>query len=380
MDLYLDMVGGIAGDMLISSLLAVNIISKDEFVDEMNNLLIRDEFKIEISDMLKGSIGGLHTKVIHGESHHHRHLADVIDIIKFSKFPEVVKENSIGVFTKLAEAEAKVHQSNINSVHFHEVGAVDSIVDVVGVCSLLHKLNIKRIYCSNLPISEGFVETEHGKMPLPAPATLELIKGMKTYFVDCKKETITPTGAAILKYFGAEFTKPKMNIEAIGIGCGSMEFDYPNILRAIIFKDDSLSKGIVTEELYLLSANIDDMTPEELAYSVEVIRRYSLDVDIEYIMMKKNRPAFKVNVLCNMEMKQLVLETMFNETSTIGIKEEVIQRHTLRHELIKRNTSYGEMTYKRAYMNGQVLKEKAEFDVRADLAKKNNKNILDMRL
>lgn len=237
MDLYLDAVGGVAGDMLISALLATEIVKKEDFVKAMEGLSIKNEFELEIKNMLKGSIGGLHTNVIHSEDHHHRHLAHVIEIINSSDLPEIVKNNAVGVFTKLAKSEAKVHQSTLEKVHFHEVGAVDSIVDIVGVCLLLHMMNIEKIYSSSLPIAEGFVQTAHGKMPLPAPATLELLKGMDTHFVDCKKETVTPTGAAILGYFGAEFERPHMSIETIGVGCGTMDFEYPNILRAILFSD-----------------------------------------------------------------------------------------------------------------------------------------------
>lgn len=236
MNLYLDAVGGISGDMFISSILGTEIISKEDFLSEMDKISIHDEFKLEIEDTMKGAISGKSFKVLHEEGHHHRHLEDVDKIIDESDLSEKVKANAKGIFRVLAEAEAKVHQTTVDHVHFHEVGAVDSIVDIIGACILIEKLNIEEIYASPLPISQGFVNVAHGKMPLPAPATLILLEGMETRYTDCRKETVTPTGAAILKYFGTKFEMPNMIIEKSGTGCGQLEFEYPNILRAILFK------------------------------------------------------------------------------------------------------------------------------------------------
>jgi len=238
--LYFDCFAGISGDMTIASLLSH--VDKEKFIENIKKIAL-EHFDIEIGVTQKSSIAGNTFKVLFDEEHHHhhRHLKDVKEIIEKSDLEDEVKNMSIKMFEVIAEAEAKVHGKNLEEVHFHEVGAVDSIVDILGTSILINMIKPDKIVSSYLPISNGFVKTQHGMMPVPAPATAEIIKGIPVYESSVKGENITPTGAAIIKVFAQDFGgMPEMLIESVGYGAGSKDFEIPNLLRTYI--------GIETEK------------------------------------------------------------------------------------------------------------------------------------
>ncbi|MBT1279511.1 nickel pincer cofactor biosynthesis protein LarC [Thermoanaerobacter sp. CM-CNRG TB177] len=230
--LYFDCFSGISGDMSIASLLSH--VDVEEFKKKVKKIAL-DNFDIEIGKTQKNSISAKTFKVLYEGEHHHRHMKDVREIIEKSDLEEKVKKMSVDMFEKLAEAEAKVHGKSPEEVHFHEVGAVDSIVDIIGTAILIDMIKPDKIVSSPLPVSSGFVDTQHGLMPVPAPATAELLKGIPVYQSDVKGEIVTPTGAAIVKTLANEFGGiPDMKINSIGYGAGTKDLEIPNVLRTYV--------------------------------------------------------------------------------------------------------------------------------------------------
>ncbi|MGL4797525.1 MAG: nickel pincer cofactor biosynthesis protein LarC [Paraclostridium sp.] len=232
--LYLDIVNGISGDMTIASLLDLGV-PKEIFLDEINKLGLDGEFEIQINSKNESGIVGTTVKVIAKETHAHRHLVDIFDIIDKSNLSNKVKDMSKNIFMTIGEAEAKVHGTTIDKIHFHEVGAIDSIVDIIGCSILIDILNIDRIYTKSVPVGSGFVKCDHGVMPVPAPATIEILKGVPIKLNTVNGECTTPTGAAIVKTLCDEFIDIlEFEVKQIGYGIGHKKFEIPNMLRMIL--------------------------------------------------------------------------------------------------------------------------------------------------
>ena len=284
--LYFDIVNGISGDMTIATLLDLGI-SKEVFLEEINKLNLGDEFNINIQEENENGIVGTKVEVITKEVNAHRHLSDIYEIIDKSSLNEYVKENAKKIFMVIAEAEAKVHGTTIDKIHFHEVGAIDSIVDVVSACILVDLLCVDKIYATTVPVGSGFVKCDHGIMPVPAPATIEILKDVPIKLNTVKGECTTPTGAAIIKTLCDDFVDVlELEVKQIGYGIGHKKFEIPNILRTIL--------GVKKKEefIYEIIANIDDMSSEVYSYIYEkFINDGALDIYTQSIYMKKNRPA-----------------------------------------------------------------------------------------
>ena len=235
--LYFDCFAGISGDMTIASLL--NHVDEEEFKKEIKKIALKD-FDIEINTTRKNTISAKIFKVIYQEEkHHHRHLKDVKEIVERSELSEKVKKLSIEMFERLAEAEAKIHGRSVEEVHFHEVGAVDSIVDIIGTAILIDMIKPDKIVSSPLPVTSGFVHTQHGLMPVPAPATVELLKGIPVRSIDIEGELVTPTGAVIIKTLAGEFGGiPDMVIHSVGYGAGMRDLEIPNLLRTYVGEEE----------------------------------------------------------------------------------------------------------------------------------------------
>ena len=350
MNLYLDIVGGISGDMMLSSLLGLGV-NYDKFIEVMSTLSISDEFEISLSQASKGAIGGNKVDVILKEDSPfvHRNLSDIINIIDNSEISARAKYMARKIFTVLAEAEATVHLAKVEDVHFHEVGAVDSIVDIIGTAVLIDMLDIETIYCSEIPLGSGFTWSQHGKIPLPAPATLNLLEAMKVRLTNLQAETVTPTGAAILKGLNAkQASNLSMMIKKTSIGCGTKNFDIPNILRAILFQPNDY---YIREKLAVLSCNLDDMTGELMGNAMEeLFDAGALDVWFSPIMMKKSRPAYKLEVLTTIHQKEAISKVIFEQTTTLGIREQIIDRKSLKRKMRYHKTELGSIRIKEAYL------------------------------
>jgi len=303
--------------------------------------------------------------------HHHRNLKDIENIINSSDLSEKVKNLSLNMFMRVAEAEAKVHGKTLYEVHFHEVGAIDSIVDIVGAAICLDYLKVDKIMASHVHVGGGFVKCAHGLMPVPAPATVEILKGIPINVGVVQFETTTPTGAAILAENVQEFTsKIDFSIKKIGYGIGHRDLDIPNVLRVYLGEDNSLEK---IEEQYILETNIDDMNPEFYGYIEEkLFDAGALDVFKTPIFMKKGRPGIKLSVLISEKIEKDILDIVFEETTSIGVRKYKVEKIMLNREFSKVETQYGEVTIKKSYYKGDLVKYKPEYEECKKIAKENN--------
>ena len=366
--LYFDIVNGMSGDMTIAALLGLGI-SKEIFLEEIKKLNLGDEFNINIQEKNESGIVGIKVEVITKEVNTHRHLSDIYEIIDKSSLNDSVKENAKKIFMVIAEAEAKVHGTTIDKIHFHEVGAMDSIVDVVSACILVDLLCVDKIYATTVPVGSGFVKCDHGLMPVPAPATIEILKGVPIKLNTVKGECTTPTGAAIIKTLCDDFVDVlELEVKKIGYGIGHKRFEIPNILRAVL--------GVKKKEefIYEIIANIDDMSSEVYSYIYEIfIDNGVLDIYTESIYMKKNRPATKLCILCKEEDLNKFVDLIILQTSTFGIRYTKYNRVTLNRKFTEIDTKYGKITVKLGYYNGKLIRVTPEYEDCKNIAK--NKNI-----
>jgi uncharacterized protein (TIGR00299 family) protein len=331
---YLDAFSGISGDMTVGALI-------DAGADSGAVVLALDQLgtgaKFTIEKTKRCGISASKFRVIGGHATGHRHLKNILELIDASALPGSVKQAASTVFQRLGEAEAKVHDISIDKVHFHEVGAVDSICDVVGACAAFDLLDVDEIHSSPVNVGSGTVKTEHGVLPVPAPATAELLTGKPVYARGPNVELTTPTGAAIAVTLASEFgALPPMQIMATGYGAGDKDFqEHANVLRVLI---GETSKAEEATTVAVLEANIDDSSPQVLGYAMErLLEAGALDVTLESVLMKKNRPGTLVRVIAKPEDREALAQLMFAETSTLGLRiysaeRRVKERHTLEVE------------------------------------------------
>ncbi len=392
--LYIDAFSGVSGDKFVAALLDLTH-DFDYLSAQIKTLGIEDEYEITLSKKNVLGIDSGYFKVnlanekkhSHGEkdastykhthennlehshaaknmtehSHSHRNLSDISKIIKNSKISEKAKEAALGIFKIVAEAEAKVHGKNIEEVHFHEVGAVDSIIDIVSTAVLLDALNPDKILCSHIPTGSGFVKMAHGVFPIPAPATLEILKGIPIYAGKVCDETTTPTGAAIVKYFVTEFTDaPLMTIEKTGYGAGTKNFDIPNTLRISL---GETTENDAEDKIIKLETNLDDQSPEQTGFLFELLlKNNALDVFLTPIIMKKNRPAVILTVLCKENDVKSIEKIIFKNSSTFGIRKSERKRTILQRDIKRININGVEIKIKNGYYEGKLIKEEPEYE------------------
>jgi len=389
--LYYDCFSGISGDMNLGALIDLGIDEK-YLIDELSKLNLNG-YEMKVSKGIRKGIEGTKVDVVlqehnhehihdenehghfHGHmsdnhSHHeHRNLKDIEKIIDCSELSFKVKELSKRMFMRVAQAEAKVHGKTLYDVHFHEVGAVDSIVDIVGAAICITHLNVDKIMSSSIELGGGFVKCAHGIIPVPAPATVEILKGIPVKLGAVPFETTTPTGAAILAVNVCEF-KDNNNfiVNKIGYGIGNRDTEIPNVLRVMLVEENNLSNihevenvDSVTQEI--VECNIDDMNPELYEYIIDkLFNEGALDVYLTPIIMKKGRPSVKVSVLCSSAKLDKIKELLFKQTTTFGVRSFKVDKTMLQREFIKLNTSYGEITVKEAYYKGEKIKSKLEYE------------------
>jgi uncharacterized protein (TIGR00299 family) protein len=340
---YLDAFSGISGDMTVGALIDAGADS-GAVVLALEQLGTGAKFTVEKTK--RCGIAASKFRVIGGHATGHRHLKNILDLIDASALPGSVKQAAATVFQRLGEAEAKVHDISIDKVHFHEVGAVDSICDIVGACAAFDLLDVDEIHSSPVNVGSGTVKTEHGVLPVPAPATAELLTGKPVYARGPGVELTTPTGAAIAVTLASEFgALPPMQITATGYGAGDKDFqEHANVLRVLI---GETSKAEEATTVAVLEANIDDSSPQVLGYAMErLLEAGALDVTLESVLMKKNRPGTLVRVIAKPEDREALAQLMFAETSTLGLRiysaeRRVKERHTLEVE-----TSHGKVRIK----------------------------------
>ncbi|SDN61954.1 hypothetical protein SAMN05518871_106158 [Psychrobacillus sp. OK028] len=317
----------------------------------------------------------------HDEHHHHSHrkASTILDMIKNSKLPIRVKERSLAVFQAIAEAEGKVHGMDPNEVHFHEVGAMDSIIDIIGVCLALESLNVSKVVASPVPTGHGKIMIAHGLYPIPAPATAELLKGVPLADFHVRGELTTPTGAGFLKALASEYGyMPSLTIENIGYGAGKKDFEHPNVLRAILFNNIENQQR---EKVVVLECQLDDSTGETLGYVMEkILEQGALDVYFTPVSMKKSRPGILITILTKEEKASILEELLLRETSTFGVRRSEWSRRILTREFKTIETIYGKIIVKIGILEGQILKVSPEYEDVKKAALQSNVPLVDIYL
>jgi len=359
--IYFDCYAGISGDMTVGALLDLGV-PLEHLQAELAKLdLPAGSYALSASRTERMHVAGLKFDVAVHDHHTHRHYAGIDAMIAASSLGDPVKQRARDIFRRLAEAEALVHGVAIEEVHFHEVGAVDSIIDIVGAAICLEYLGVGAVYCAALPLGGGFVQTAHGRLPVPAPATAELLRGLAVHGQCGEGERVTPTGAAILAALAnASGCRPAMTLVRVGSGAGGKDFsDCPNILRAFL---GTMQSG-EAQQVIVAESNIDDSTPEILGYVLErLLEAGALDVFFTPVQMKKNRPATQLSFLCRPEQLDMLSSLVLAETSAIGLRHYPVSRVTLKRRIEERDTCFGLLRFKLVYDQGRLLRAAPEYE------------------
>ena len=380
--LYIDCAMGCAGDMLTAALLELHP-DRDGFIARMNDALGGKAVLSAKPDRKCGVMGTHVTVLINGdeegepERHHHHHtsVAEITEFIDTVPLADEVKDNAKAVYTHIAEAESRVHGHPIENIHFHEVGSLDALADVLSVCELMHELAPDKVLASPVNVGSGFVKCAHGVLPVPAPATELILRGVPIYSGQIKSELCTPTGAALLKHFAEDFVPmPVLRVERAGCGTGKKDFETANVVRVLLGEADEQKERIIE-----LVCNLDDMTPEELGFTMEELFKLgALDVYFTSIGMKKSRPGVMLTCMCRSDKRDEMLRCIFKHTTTLGVREYVCNRYSLTRSIDTVQTEYGAVRIKKAEGYG-VKRSKAEYDDLAKLARENDTTIAEIR-
>lgn len=417
--IYLDCGMGAAGDMLMAALLELCPEKKEEFLGKMNGLGLPG-VKVEAEPAVKCGITGTHMNVTvfgeeeesedvhdhghahthsheacesiatdglhshvhshdgHGHSHHHHHhstMAGIASIIDGLDIPAPVKEDMKAVYALIAEAESHAHGMPVDQIHFHEVGTMDAVADIAGVCLLFHELGADQIIASPVHVGSGHVHCAHGILPVPAPATAHILQGIPVYSTQVQGELCTPTGAALLKHFVKEFREmPVMTTSKIGYGMGKKDFERANCVRA--FLGDTAETG---DEIAELSCNLDDMTAEAIGFAEEALfEAGALEVYTIPVGMKKSRPGILLTCMCRREDEEKMVELLFRHTTTLGVREHISRRFTLKRREETVETAYGPVR-KKISQGHSVTRAKLEYEDLAAIAKKTGRPLEEIR-
>ncbi|MGD8971510.1 MAG: nickel pincer cofactor biosynthesis protein LarC [Desulfobacterales bacterium] len=362
---YFDCFAGASGDMILGALVDAGL-DIDELKSELAKLHL-DHYDLQAQKVVKKGIGGSQVHVIideHHHGHHHRHLADIETIINASDLEPSVKKSGLEVFNRLALAEASVHRTSVDEIHFHEVGAMDAILDVIGAVAGIHAMGIDKVMCSPLHLGSGTVECAHGTLPVPAPATAELVKGKPVFASGVQGELLTPTGAAILTTLSADFgPMPSMAVQAIGYGAGTSDPAIPNLLRVMIGKAAETIKDCDMEHVAVLETNIDDMNPQIYEYLItNVLQMGALDIYITPVQMKKNRTGMLVTLVCALEKVGQFANFLLRETTTIGLRWRSENRLKAWRRLESMETPYGRINFKIARIGKETINVAPEYE------------------
>jgi uncharacterized protein (TIGR00299 family) protein len=322
-----------------------------------------DGYHLEFATVDRSGISATHAQVHTAPEHAHRHLSQILKIIGDSRLSESVKTRSARIFTRLGEAEARVHNVPVEKIHFHEVGALDAIIDVVGACICFDLLDIERFACSALHVGSGTIDISHGRFPVPPPAVAELLRDAPIYSTDIVGELVTPTGAAIITTVCRDFgTMPRMKLQRTGYGAGTRTYEkFPNALRVMIGEDQSATGD--SEQLWMIETNVDDASPQVFGYVMErALELGALDCYLTPIQMKKNRPGVLLSILCRPADKDRLTQMVFAETTTLGVRSWEVERRALDREMVMVETEYGAIEVKVARLNGRVITETPEYE------------------
>jgi pyridinium-3,5-bisthiocarboxylic acid mononucleotide nickel chelatase len=376
---YFDCFSGISGDMTLGALVDAGC-AVEHLRGELRGLQVSG-WELTAEKVWKNGMAATYVRVKTEDQSKHRSLGAILEILEKSELGARVRERASAIFRKLGEAEARVHDVPLEKIHFHEVGAVDAIVDIVGACIGFETLGIEKFACSALNVGGGTVKMAHGVLPVPAPATANLLQGRPTYSNGVQKELVTPTGAAIVATLCEAFgPQPAMSVGAIGYGAGTADLEgQPNVLRIMV--GEAVGKGeergaqagvpfeaqgkpvLLDEEIALIEANLDDMNPQIYGYFLEkALGAGALDVYTTPVQMKKNRPGTLLTVLCRPGDTQALMSLIFAETTTFGVRTYRAQRRVLPREWVSVATDYGDVRIKVSRVNGRILHVAPEFE------------------
>lgn len=400
---YFDCFSGISGDMTLGALVDAGV-PPEILTDGLATLKLDAEFSLRFEKAVKHNITGTRAIVdvhpahnssdaaeshahSHAHSHHHhehgpsRHLSDIFKLLDDSDVDAAVRDTAKRVFDRLAEAEAKVHNTSKDNVHLHEVSGIDSIVDIVGSVIGITYLEVDAVYASPLSLGRGFVRCAHGVMPVPVPGTMELLQGVPIHQTDIPKELVTPTGAALITTLSQGFgVMPQMRLDRIGYGAGTRDLEQrPNLLRLCLGESTSdtdlktTHDHAETDNVDIIETNVDDMSPEITGYvTTQLFEHGALDVFLAPVYMKKGRPATQITVLCPTTHRNRLIELLLTETTTFGVRLSSADRIKLRRDFVEVETQWGTIQAKRGYLNGTLIKTVPEYEDCKRLAEQNN--------
>ena len=362
---YFDCFAGASGDMILGSLLDAGL-ELERLKAELTKLHLT-HYELQAENVLKKGVAGCQARVVVDGTHHkqhHRHLAEIKGLIAKSDLDHSIQQKSIEIFTRLAEAEARVHQTTIEQIHFHEVGAMDAIIDITGAVVGTSLLGIQKIFCSPLHLGSGMVECAHGRLPVPAPATAELVKGKPVYSTGVGGELLTPTGAAILTTLASDFgPMPAMSVKQIGYGAGTSDPSIPNLLRVMIGEAAEDVGDCEMEQVAVIETNIDDMNPQIYDYIIQkVLQLGALDIFLAPVQMKKNRSGTLATIICPPKAVEIFAKFLLQETTTIGLRWRVENRIKAQRTIKKINTKYGVINVKVAEIGGEIINITPEYE------------------
>ncbi len=380
--LYFDCIAGISGDMALGALVDAGADFK-EVRSKLASLPV-DPFDIEIADVETHGIAAKKVTVRTQTAGVIRTYANIRALLDSAELPLEARSLAQRIFRRLAEAEAVVHRREVEQVTFHEVGAVDSIVDICGTALALTMLGVERIFASAIPTGLGMVRTEHGSMPIPAPAVVELLRGAPMYSRGVPVELVTPTGAAILASMVEGFGEmPAMRTESVGYGAGTLRPDFPNVLRVLIGEDTGEGTSLAAERPasgdLVLETNVDDLNPELYEYVLErLFAAGAQDAWLTPIVMKKSRPAVTISVLCSPQRQDMVRQVLFRETGTLGIRATTIDKRALDRDWIEVSTRHGPVRVKVGLLDGKPVTVAPEYEDCAKLARESGEPARDV--
>ena len=369
--LYFDLIGGASGDMILGALIDAGVPA--EKLTEMLAGLKIDEFELIATPTEKNGFQATKVDIQVGDQPPERHLKEILEVIRNSSLPTSIQNRAIRIFQKIASVEAGIHNKPVDHIHLHELGGTDTIVDVTGALLALDFLGVSHIYSSPIPLGSGFIKGAHGQIPLPAPATMGLLEGFPVRITEIKAELITPTGAALLAELVKDFSPPpEMKVEAVGYGAGTRDLPIPNLLRVMIGETEETGNQ-TREQLLLLESNLDDLNPEIYPYVMEsLFNAGALDVCLVPVQMKKNRPGTQIQVLVEVHKAEDMREILFQETSTLGIRQTQVDRYSLPRNIQEVSTSFGIVRIKVAGEGTKFQKASPEYEDCQKLAREND--------
>ena len=377
---YFDCFAGAGGDMIVAAMLDAGVDA--EFLKSQLATLGLKNLDIKLTETKRAGLKALRFVPVVAEQHQHRNLQQITKIISQSNISKQAKKTAITIFERIAQSEGAVHGENADDIHFHEVGALDSIVDIVSASIGLEALGVEKVYCSALSVGGGIVKCADHLMPVPAPATAELLKGVPIVGGPAQAELLTPTAAAILTTVADQFCPlPSMKIETIGYGAGSLESEeFPNVLRLILGETAGETQANA-DSVCLLETNIDDVSGELVgSVTEELSASGALDVFTTPICMKQGRPAEQISIICKVEDVQRLEQVLFEQGLTFGIRRQILQRSKLARDFVTVQTKFGEIRIKTGTLGGKIVNAKPEFSDCRLAAEKHNvpvKTVLD---